>query len=467
MLFSSVPFLFYFLPILLAVYAAAPGRAGKNAALLAGSLIFYAWGEPVFILVLLGSIGANHLLGQWIAGRSGSARGRVLALGAGVNLALLAAFKYAGFVFAQFAWAGAPQFETPLPLGLSFFTFQAISYLADIARKDAPPSASLAKTGLYIALFPQLIAGPIVRFKEISAQLEERRESWAGFAAGGELFILGLAQKVLLANTLAGPADAAFGHAPETLSLGLAWLGAGCYALQIYYDFAGYSNMALGLGLLFGLRLPRNFDHPYAAASFREFWRRWHMTLSAWFRDYVYVPLGGSRQGAWRTYSNLLIVFVLCGFWHGAAWTFVLWGLWHGAFLIAERAGAEATRFRPPRVAGVAYTCVFVTLGWVLFRADGLSHALGYWAAMAGMLPETGPRDTAAFHLSDDVQLALVFGVLLATPYPARWWGRAREAAQRQVWRTAALWTPLMAGFVLCAMAIAANAYDPFIYFRF
>lgn len=465
MLFSSVPFLFYFLPGLLGLYALARGRAVKNGLLLAASLVFYAWGEGAFILLLLASIAGNHVAARAIAAADGRARTMLLALGVGFNLAVLAIFKYAGWLAGM---AGAGPVAIHLPLGISFFTFQALSYLIDVFRRDAAPAATPFKSALYIALFPQLIAGPIVRFKEIEAQLDDRTETLDKLAGGVKLFILGLAQKVLIANTLAAPADAAFGQAPGALGPDLAWLGAAAYALQIYYDFAGYSNMALGLGLMFGLTLPRNFAHPYAAASFREFWRCWHITLSNWFRDYLYIPLGGSRGGTAATARNLLIVFLLCGLWHGAAWTFVAWGLWHGGFLALERTRFGAALARLPRAAGAAYVIVFVTLGWVLFRADSLAHALSYWGGMLGRGVSEPARLTAAHMLTGDVQLALIAGVALAFPWTSCRFERFVERAQGGgAVGVAAGWIVALALLILCSALIAGGARDPFIYFRF
>ncbi len=468
MLFTSVPFLFYFLPCVLAAYAAVQGRAGKNAVLLVASLVFYAWGEAFYLLALLGSIAVNHLIGRAIGARDGAARGRALAFGLIANLAFLGAFKYLGFFTAQLAPLGVAHLELHLPLGVSFFTFQAMSYLIDVARGSAPASRSVAKTGLFIALFPQLIAGPIVRFKDIERQLEARRESWLGFAAGAQRFVLGLGQKVLIADTLARPADAAFGAPAGGLTPDLAWLGALAYALQIYFDFAGYSNMAIGLGRMFGLKLPANFEHPYWSSSFQAFWRRWHMTLSAWFRDYLYIPLGGNRAGRWRTIANLALVFVICGLWHGAAWTFVLWGVWHGAFLGLERAGLSAWLARAPGLVGGVYTALFVTLGWVLFRAESLEHAGRYWAAMAGLAPVDAAASRAAFFLSNDVVLALLAGLVLATPYPARW-ARAHLARRTDLAGAGSLtaWGGVGLCLVLSVLVSVGRDYAPFIYFRF
>ncbi|GJL91729.1 MBOAT family O-acyltransferase [Hyphococcus sp.] len=475
MTFSSIPFLFYFLPVFIAFYAAVPA---KNAALLAASLVFFAWGEPVHIILLLTSLIANH----WLAGLiAKSASNRILFLGVALNLAALAWFKYAGFLVATLSEAiglsGADatiSIEPHLPLGISFYTFQAISLLIDVRRKDAAAPARFIDTALYISMFPQLIAGPIVRYKEIEEQLHKRTHSAEKFSTGARLFILGLAQKVLLANIFAAPADAAF-NAPDeaALTMGAAWLGLAAYSLQIYFDFAGYSNMALGMGRMFGFELPRNFNFPYVAQSVTEFWRRWHMTLSRWFRDYLYIPLGGNRGGAGKTYRNLWVVFLLCGLWHGAAWTFVFWGAWHGALLVMERAFLGRWLAAAPRLLRHVYLPLVVALGWVPFRAESFAGSASYYAALFGARQggyETAIRDIAP----EGFGLAFCAGVIAA------FWPIIVEAAKAikplaliapsringaVSFSLAQLWLAFL--FILCAAMLAGGAYNPFIYFRF
>lgn len=453
--FVSITFLFFFLPLVVTVYFVLRGRALRNTLLLAASLIFYAWGEGAGIALLLISITLNHGLSRAIAQSSVSRKRGWLIVGIAANLGLLIAFKYLGLITETL---GMTRYEPRLPLGISFFTFQAMSLLVDVSR-GSKPGANILRTGLFISLFPQLIAGPIVRWDEIRSQITQRQESWDQFSAGARLFMLGLAQKLLIADTVAPLSDAAFGADAATLSTGSAWLGLAAFSLQIYYDFAGYSNMAIGLGGLFGFTLPRNFEHPYSAASFREFWRRWHMTLSRWFRDYLYIPLGGSKAGARKTYRNLLIVFVLCGLWHGAAWTFLLWGLWHGAFLIAERVGAKHIAISVPRPIGVVYTVLFVALGWVLFRADSAPHALAYWQALLP-LGEGSER----IDLPESALYALVIGALLA------WDGWARIVERKSpdgAVMTTAKWSAIAVLTVLCFAAVASTTHQPFLYFRF
>lgn len=338
MVFSSIPFIFYYLPLLLFFYYIVPSRFRyvRNSILLTASLIFYAWGEGKYIVVLLISIALNHFFGKLI--HNSSTRKNLL-IGVFTNLLILFFYKYAGFVTSTI---GFPDWNTPnLPLGISFFTFQAISYLIDVYRKEAPPTKSIITTALYICSFPQLIAGPIVRYKEVAEQISYRSENIQQFSLGIKIFIIGLAQKVLVANVVGEVADDVFNAPFQALSTIEAWYGLVAYSLQIFFDFAGYSNMAIGLGHMLGFRFPINFNAPYSSLSVTEFWRRWHMTLSAWFRDYLYIPLGGNRVSKTRGIINLWTVFILCGLWHGAAWTFLLWGAWHGAFLSFERMGLK------------------------------------------------------------------------------------------------------------------------------
>ncbi len=355
MLFSAATFLFLFLPVLLLLYFLCPRRL-RNLLLLTASLLFYVWGEKTYVFVLLASIAVNYTLGLWLDGLR-TARGRRLAIALAVfaNLGLLATFKYAVFLLqncnvalAALHLAPLPVPNIHLPLGISFFTFHALSYVIDVYRGEVRALKDPIAFALYISFFPQSIAGPIVRYSDLATQLVRRRFFRAGFAEGVRRFIFGLSKKMLIANTLALPADAIFGLPPEGLSAGLAWLGITCYTLQIYFDFSGYSDMAIGLARMFGFDFKENFNYPYVSRSVTEFWRRWHMSLSSWFRDYLYIPLGGNRRGTIHTYFNLLAVFFLCGLWHGASWAFVGWGLYHGGFLVLERTrpGAGSTRRR-------------------------------------------------------------------------------------------------------------------------
>jgi alginate O-acetyltransferase complex protein AlgI len=343
MAFSSNFFLFGFLPVVLAIYFLSP-VALRNAVLLAASLVFYAFDTGWLVWLLIVSIVLNHLVAQGLVRLTGARRDALFVIGVALNLAALLHFKYTAFIwdtvasvlaFAKVTIGPAPQIE--LPIGISFFTFQALSYIADVYTHKVVPARSLLNFGMYHSLFPQLIAGPIVRYVEIADAVEHRETTLSRTLEGICRFCIGLGKKLIIADTVGSIADKVFALPSNELTFALAWLGLVCYTLQIYFDFSGYSDMAIGLGKLFGFDFPENFNQPYRSRSITEFWRRWHMTLSRWFRDYVYVPLGGNRHGPWRTYRNLVIVFFLCGLWHGAAFTFVVWGLYHGVLLIIER----------------------------------------------------------------------------------------------------------------------------------
>src|SRR5215469_14568338 len=379
MVFSSPIFLFLFLPITLGVYFLLPWRA-RNLWLLGVSLVFYGWGEPKFVLVMLASIVINFLLALWIDHARKRGGGRLPLTAAVVaNIGLLAIFKYTDFITGNLNALLAQLHVSPLaltgialPIGISFFTFHALSYVIDVYRGEAPAQRNPFTIGLYISLYSQLIAGPIIRYHDVAEQLDKRSVERADFAYGVERFVVGLGKKVLLANTLAVPADLIFSIPGEQLTLPVAWLGLACYTLQIYFDFSGYSDMAIGLGRMLGFRFKENFNYPYVSQSMTEFWRRWHISLSSWFRDYLYVPLGGNRISNARTYFNLCVVFLLCGLWHGAAWTFVAWGAAHGALLVIERLGLGRVLARAPRPVRHAYVLAAVMATWVLFRSNDL-----------------------------------------------------------------------------------------------
>ncbi|MCK9241102.1 MBOAT family O-acyltransferase [Desulfocurvus sp.] len=484
MVFSSPFFLFLFLPLALLGNFLLPARA-RNGFLLAASLLFYAWGEVFYVGVMLASIAANHACGLLLA-RAATARGRRLVLWAAVafNLGLLGWFKYGGFLAANLGAAlGAlgcaplPALETHLPIGISFFTFQAMSYVIDVYRGQAAAQRSLVNLALYVSLFPQLIAGPIVRYRDVAAQLLRRHVDLDGFAEGVRRFVVGLGKKMLLANTLGEVADQIMAQEPGALPASVAWLGIGCYALQIYFDFSGYSDMAIGLGRMFGFRFLENFAHPYAAASMRDFWRRWHISLSTWFRDYLYIPLGGGRVAPWRVACNLWIVFLLCGLWHGASWNFVIWGALHGLFLSLERTAFGRLvdgLWRPLRH---GYVLVVVLVAWVFFRVEELPRALDYLWAMtgagaAGLAGGAGGLGAGAY-LPREKLLTLLAAVAFALPWaPAL--GRARALLARWSGPAVPAWGPealrtlgLLAVLALSLLHVASATYNPFIYFRF
>ncbi|MEP7209079.1 MAG: MBOAT family protein [Casimicrobiaceae bacterium] len=475
MVFASPLFLFAFLPLVLAAYFAAPTRA-RNGVLLVASLAFYVWGEGAMLALVAASVLVNWRFGIAIAGAEGDRRRRRLAAAIVANLGLLAVFKYAGFVtenvdtlLRNFTGYGITAAAIPLPLGISFFTFHAISYVVDVHKRNARAEPRLPDFALYILLFPQLIAGPIIRWRDIAAQIPRRDARLADFAWGVRRFVIGLAKKVLIANTLGAVADQVFALPAGELTTPVAWLGLACYTLQIYFDFSGYSDMAIGLMRLFGFRILENFDYPYISRSVREFWRRWHISLSNWFRDYVYIPLGGNRRGQARAYLNLVIVFLLCGLWHGASWNFILWGAWHGVFLVIERAGLtrELERWRP---LGHVYALLVVMAGWVLFRSDTLDHASAYFMALAGRAAGDGARMPLAQYVDPLVALALGAGIIGSMPVArsiARWRARTfvRGATARVAMTLDTAWLVLI-GWSAAAW-LAAGTYNPFIYFRF
>ncbi len=485
-LFTQPSFLFLFLPVLLALYfwPAAIRRgepeggaqtAYRNVLLVAASVLFYAKGGGSFTFLILGLIAFNYVMAIAIDARRGTSPARVLLWTAvGVDLLVLGIFKYADFALTNANVLGAaiglhamPLPRVLLPIGISFFTFHAISYVVDVHRRDATAQKSPVEAALYLLLFPQLIAGPIVRYREIAAQLRSRTVRAEGFASGVTRFVVGLAKKVLIANTVAVAADAIFAMPVDELTAAHAWLGIVCYTLQIYFDFSGYSDMAIGLGAMFGFRFPENFNYPYVASSVQDFWRRWHMSLSRWFRDYVYVPLGGNRVSPSRTYVNLVAVFFLCGLWHGASWTFVIWGLYHGAFLVIERLRSgrrfAQLEFRATqRMLGHAYLVLVVMVGWVFFRADTFGQAIGFLKAMAGFGASSPPPLDVRWYLDRETVLAIVAGAIGSTPWVAET-GRSIEVSAPAIARS----LTVGALFAASALFIAAHTYNPFIYFRF
>lgn len=492
MVFTSVIFLFYFLPAFLLIYFLTPGVQLKNVVLTIASLIFYAWGEATYTAVMLFSIIVTYVFGLMIAKTEGHRRSIVFWSGMILSLTTLGFFKYGNLVM-ETAGLAFPQVTEGyaaihLPLGVSFFTFHSMSYLIDVYRREIEPEVNPITMGTYMTMFPQLVAGPIVRFSQIGRELNDRRVTLNLFNAGIRVFIIGLAQKTLLANTFAVPADAIFAIPSGQLSTSTAWLGAVSYTFQIYFDFAGYSTMAIGLGLMLGLTFPQNFNYPYISQSITEFWRRWHISLSTWFRDYLYIPLGGNRGSELKTYRNLLIVFVLCGLWHGASWTFLVWGLYHGAFLVIERAGLGKTLSGIPRPLRHLYALLAVVFGWVLFRAETFGQAAEFMEAMVGFgAAPTDPIYMVQAHLTPIVMAALVAGTIASMPlypltslsgmatHPDRLFihpdsqTHAVAAAPRAVEQamTATATALLLLLFVVSLLSVGSGTYNPFIYFRF
>ena len=423
----------------------------RNGLLLLFSLAFYAWGEPTYVFLMLGAILANYLL----AFRVRESR-LVFVCAVALDLGMLAVFKYLDLLISAangLFRLNLPGAHLALPIGISFYTFQILSYVIDVRRGDVPPARNLVDFAAYVSMFPQLIAGPIVRYVDVAADLRRLNGDISTAAAGARRFCMGLAEKVLLANTLASAADTAFGMT-GSLNFGGAWAGLIAYALQIYFDFSGYSDMAIGLGKMLGFSFPENFRYPYVSLSVKEFWRRWHLSLSTWFRDYLYIPLGGSRRGKGRTLLNLLIVFALCGLWHGANWTFLLWGLWHGLFLCLERLSfMKKLQEALPKWVRWCYTALVVLLGWVLFRADNLGMALQYAGNLFSL---EGVWISEVLTVQSGA--ALLAGIVCCLPLP-----RPRQNALTETVYTLIALALLAA----CALCLAGGTYNPFIYFRF
>jgi alginate O-acetyltransferase complex protein AlgI len=475
MVFSSQIFLFAFLPVVLAVYFCVRGAVLRNVVLVVASMIFYAWGEGRYVFLVLGSALVNYALGLGLARSPGEGTRRrrlVLAAAVAFNLSILILFKYAGFfadnlnfLFGNMIGRQVALSEIYLPLGISFFTFHAISYVVDVYRRTSDARRNPLEIILYFVFFPQLIAGPIIRYKDIAAQLSARRVTLEDFAYGVRRFVVGLSKKVLIANTLGASVDHVFATQPGALSSPVAWFAIAAYALQIYFDFSGYSDMAIGLARMFGFRFLENFDFPYIATSVQEFWRRWHISLSRWFRDYLYVPLGGNRVSPWRVYANLAIVFFLCGLWHGAKWTFVIWGLLHGTFLVLERVGVMRRITSTPVLRHV-YVLAMVTFAWIFFRSDTLPYALGFLGALVH--PGGAPSLVLANVVDHETLIAFVAGCVLATPVLANRLdpARAREVPLRP-FSLAGVPAVLACLFVASVAKLAAGTYNPFIYFRF
>ncbi|WP_031473306.1 MBOAT family O-acyltransferase [Agathobaculum desmolans] len=458
MVFSSAVFLFVFLPAVFLLDRLLPGIRAKNALLLIASLIFYAFGQPVYLPLLLLSVLLNYVCGRMAAGKH-ARLGVALAVIGGIGM--LAVFKYADFLIGSLNSAfglALPLTGIALPIGISFFTFQGLSYVIDVYRDRTVVSRSFVKVLLYIAYFPQLIAGPIVKYHDIEKEIDNRRTTPQETAHGIRRFICGLSKKLLLSNAMGRMADAVFTLPAGEIGMFAAWMGAICYTLQIYFDFSGYSDMAIGMGRMFGFHFQENFNYPYTATTIKEFWRRWHISLSTWFRDYLYVPLGGNRKGRGRTWVNRFLVFFATGLWHGASWNFVLWGLWHGTFSVLEDSGVLPVQRLRGRLAGRIYTLLVVVLGFTLFRADTLAQAGAMFSAMfTGVgLNWAGTAAVCAL-LTPSFLLCLLVSLLLSAPV-------AKRLEPKREWITLAGSLVLL---VLCMLDLSAGTFNPFIYFRF
>ncbi|MGE3919503.1 MAG: MBOAT family protein [Gammaproteobacteria bacterium] len=477
MLFSSFLFIFLFLPMFFFIfYISKPTY--RNLIIFLGSLLFYFYGEHVRTLILIFSIFANFTVGYLLSKNMAldpngkpipTQKSRIILFsGVLINLGLLAYFKYAGFLTENLnhllaavhsPWL-APAVNIALPLGISFFAFQGISYIMDVYRGDIKPTGSIFTFGTYKLMFPQLIAGPIVRYANVANDMDNRHVHVDQVFEGITRFSLGLMKKVLIADTMAQVVNDIFSLPNNELSFGIAWLGAIAYTFQIYFDFSAYSDMAIGMGRMMGFKYPENFNYPYISTSIREFWRRWHITLSSWFRDYVYIPLGGNRIGPARTYGNLLFIFFLTGLWHGASWTFVAWGMWHGAFMLLER-WSDPDKWRIPKVLKHAYLLLVVIFGWVLFRATSFKQALAFFGNMLGIKQGNDPLPIAAY-LDPQVYVFLIVATLFSMPI-YHWMRKTFPENQKLIWGT----ITICFGVILCSMKILAGSYSPFLYFRF
>ena len=463
MLFSGIPFLFYFLPCVLLVYFIVPQK-GRNAVLLAASLFFYGWGEPKFLLFMVFSIVQGYVFACLI-GR-GRRKKLFLTLSLVLSFALLGYCKYADFFIENFnavTGLSLPLLKIALPIGISFYTFQIASYEIDVYRGDVAAQHNFIDFAAYVAMFPQLIAGPIVRYRDIAPQLKERTHSLEAAASGASRFAVGLGKKVLVANVLAQLISAYKASAEQTALY--TWLYAIAFTLQIYFDFSGYSDMAIGLGRIFGFTFPENFRYPYIAKSITEFWRRWHMSLSTWFRDYLYIPLGGSRCSRIRHIFNILVVWMATGFWHGAAWNFVFWGLFYAVLLMAEKFFLLPA-LKKGRVLPHVYVLLAVTLGFVLFDAASLKDALHQLGTLFGAGTASG-LGTEALYMLRSYGVVLALAVLGATPLPAMLWKKAQEAKSLAPVLTVAEPLCTFALLALCTAFLVDGSFNPFLYFRF
>ena len=461
MIFSSLPFLFFYLVAVLAVYKLSPLKL-RNLILLVVSLFFYGWGEPVYIIIMLLSIVVDYVHGMLVERWREDDRKARRAVASSVffNLAILVFFKYWDFLAGNLnALTGLqlPVLGLPLPIGISFYTFQTMSYTIDVYRQDAPVQKNPIAFGAYVTLFPQLIAGPIVRYKSVADQLEERREDLDKFVSGIRRFTVGAAKKVLLANAIGQLWDQSL--ASEGLTAAGAWLGLAAYAFQIYFDFSGYSDMAIGLGRMFGFEFLENFNYPYISKSVVEFWKRWHISLTTWFREYVYFPLGGNRVPKWKWIRNILIVWTLTGIWHGAGWNFLLWGLYYGAWMLAERLFLGKWLEKLPGAVRHIYTMFIVLIGWALFAVEDMGRLGAYFSSLFG--------GGGWFSAVDGYRLrtylpTLVILAIGSTPLMGKLWDRLGE-------RTRAVLQPLLVlgALILCTASLVDAGYNPFLYFRF
>lgn len=469
MVFSSIVFLFRFLPIFMIGYYLLPGRL-KNVLLFLGSLFFYAWGEPIYVFLMLFSTVSDYAHGIWIERYrgTGAAKGFLFS-SVCINLLTLGFFKYADFLIGAFnglTGAGLPLLSLPLPVGISFYTFQTMSYSIDVYRGKAKVQRNFLDFGVFVTMFPQLIAGPIVTYREVEERLHGRTVTVEEVSGGLKRFCTGLAKKVLLANRLGELWNEISLLSFQELGMLTAWLGILAFAFQIYFDFSGYSDMAIGLGRMLGFAFPENFRYPYISASVTEFWRRWHISLGSWFREYVYIPLGGNRKGLARQLFNILVVWTLTGIWHGAGWNFLLWGLWFALWLMLEKLFLGRILAVVPRAAGVIYNSLLVLVGWVLFALESPEQIVMYLGAMAGCAG--GIADSLGRYWGREYGILFLIATVAATPLPCRLVNRLEHAggAGRALYRLGEKIIPA-ALLLLSVAGIVDASYNPFLYFRF
>ncbi|HOU69559.1 MAG TPA: MBOAT family protein [Paludibacteraceae bacterium] len=466
MLFSSMTFIFVFLPLVCLLYWLVKASY-RNTVLLLASILFYAWGEPRYLLVMLTTILVNYA-GAVLIDRYPKRKCLALIATIFTDLSFLFYFKYFNFFIENVNLLLSHEIDplqVVMPIGISFYTFQAISYVVDVYRGDTKVQKSLPKLALYISLFPQLVAGPIVKYHDVASQIDCREVDWDAIPLGVKRFVVGLAKKVLVANTLGAVADTIFSQSPDSFSTPVAWLGAIAYSLQLFFDFSGYSDMAIGLGLMFGFKFKENFNYPYISKSISEFWRRWHISLSTWFKEYLYIPLGGNRKGKNRTYMNLCIVFLLTGFWHGANWTFIIWGLWHGFFIIIEKMTGWHKESSVQWFNAIKHIyCVFVfVIGWVLFRSDNWDYAWVYLKNMFGLVPSHFEVYQFGYYMNNFNLMVLIVAILLSTPVLSKMVYVTKE--KKVVLGCVNAFLLLL--FLVAVSFLASSTYNPFIYFRF
>ena len=474
MLFSSLVFLFLFLPLFFLSYFAAKKRRTRNILLLCFSLVFYAWGETLHVLLMIFSIAANYFFALAIEKKqmaeNQKAAKTYMALAVGANLLLIAVFKYSGFfaeIFNSLAGSAVPVPKIELPIGISFYTFQIMSYVIDVYRKQVPAQRDLLYLGAYLSGFPQLIAGPVVRYRTIAGELEDRAETISDFSAGIKRFIAGLSKKVLIANTMAVSVDRILAFSGADYGMAGAWIAMVAYAMQIYFDFSGYSDMAIGMGRMMGFHYLENFNYPYMAASITDFWRRWHISMSTFFRDYVYIPLGGSRVSRGRWVFNMAVVWACTGLWHGANWTFVIWGMYFGALLIAEKLAVGRLIEKLPVIKNI-YALFLVVVGWAIFRAESVGQMGELLRAMFGGYGGGGAQIPLAALLQQS-ECGLVFFAMLAAAAIASMPASRFIKDKLSRLKNGALFMDVctLTVFALCVIELALGSYNPFIYFDF